>query len=75
MDISNFIIWFINQFFTILGYVFNALDYITIAPGVTLFDFILTIFIITTLVSVIIASYDFLNRHVTASGRSNRKGR
>ena len=38
MDISNFIVWFINQFFTILGYVFNALDYITIAPGVTLFD-------------------------------------
>lgn len=54
-DISSFMSWFLSQIYSIFSSVFSILDSIILAPGVTLLEFIITIFILGIVVTILIA--------------------
>lgn len=54
-DISSFMSWFLGQIYSIFSSVFSILDSIILAPGVTLLEFIITIFILGIVVTILIA--------------------
>ena len=54
-DISSFMSWFLGQIYSMFTQIFGILDSIILAPGVTLLEFIITIFILSIVVGILIA--------------------
>lgn len=52
MDITDFFTWFMNQFITIVGWVFGTLNNITI-NGVSLLMILITIVVIGTIIPIL----------------------
>lgn len=52
MDITNFFTWFMNEFITIIGWVFGTLNSITI-NGVSLLMILITIVVIGTIIPIL----------------------
>lgn len=73
MDISSFITWFLNQFYTIGVQIFNALDNITLAFGVSLLDFIITLTIISVFINIILTIPNNMFNHVDKKIESKQR--
>lgn len=56
INISTFISWFLQQIYSIFVSIYNLLDRIIIAPGVSMLDFSVTLIILGFVVSILIAS-------------------
>lgn len=56
INISSFMTWFLSQIYSIFSQIFSLLDRIILAPGVSLLDFIITIFILGIVVTILVAT-------------------
>lgn len=70
MNISNFIVWFINQFISIGTTMLSKLDEIIIYGNISLMDFIITIVIIGAFLEIILTIPQTVNR---IESRAERK--
>lgn len=73
MDISNFIIWFLNEFVRIAGGLLSKLDEIILTGNVSLMDFIITIAVIGAFLGIIITTPS-LRVIERATRTKNKKG-
>lgn len=75
MNISNFIQWFLNQFYTIGTTLLAKLDSITIYGNITLMQFIITVAIISTFINLIIVAPNLgiVNKSLNARDRKIRE--
>lgn len=55
IDLSSFITWFINITLNLILWAYNTLDSIQLSNGVSLLDFVITIFIIGIVIPVLVA--------------------
>ena len=69
-DITNFISWFFNQCKNIILFCFNSMKNITF-NGFSLFDFVITIFIILIIFEVFISHPNNI-RHVSLKGGKDK---
>ena len=75
MNISNFITWFIQQFYNIGTTMLQKLDQITIHNNISLMDFIITIAIIGAFIQIIITAPNLgiVNREINARAKGNAR--
>lgn len=73
MNISNFITWFLTEFYRIGTQMLSNLDQITIYGNITLMQFIITIAILGVFVSIIITAPKL--GIVSRTMKSERKGK
>ena len=74
LDITDFMVWFINQVISIIGQAFTLLDNIQIA-GTTLLKIMIVIFILGTMFPVLLTLTKGISETSISYGyrRSNRK--
>lgn len=56
INITSFMTWFLSQIYSIFSQIFSLLDRIILAPGVSMLDFSITLFILGFVVTILIAS-------------------
>lgn len=73
INISSFMTWFLSQIYSIFSQIFSLLDRIILAPGVSLLDFSITVFILGIVVTILVAIPNNVSR--VEKGFERRKGK
>lgn len=73
INISGFMTWFLSQIYSIFSQIFSLLDRIILAPGVSMLDFSITVFILGIVVSILVAIPNNVSR--VEKGFERRKGK
>lgn len=73
MNISEFMVWFLNQFINIGAFMLGKLNQITIYNNVSLLDFIIAITIVGMFLSIVLTIPKNVNRYTSRSERNKKE--
>lgn len=73
MNITDFMVWFLNQFINIGSFMLSKLNQITIYNNVSLLDFIIAITIVGMFLSIVLTIPKNVNRYTSKSERNAKE--
>ena len=75
MNISNFITWFLSQFYSIGANLLSKLDNIILHGNISLMDFIITIAILSMFLPIILTIPNNMSSRVKRTGKREKEAK